>query len=52
MIYLDSCAVVKLIHSEAHSRDLVEWLNQDSLLAGPLVSSVLVEIEVRPRTEA
>lgn len=44
MIYLDSSAVVKLVHAEACSRELVHWLNDHPARA--LVSSVLVEIEV------
>lgn len=44
MIYLDSAAVVKLVRQEAHSRDLVDWLNTHRDV--PLVSSALVEVEV------
>ena len=44
MIYLDSAAVVKLVRQEAHSAELVAWLNAHS--DAPLVSSVLVEVEV------
>lgn len=46
MIYLDSCAVIKLIHHEVHSRELIDWLNEPIRSEEPLVSSVLVEIEV------
>lgn len=44
MIYLDSAAVVKLVRQEAHSTDLVSWLNAHHDV--PLVSSALVEVEV------
>ena len=44
MIYLDSAAVVKLVRQEAHSQDLVGWLNAHADV--PLVSSALVEVEV------
>lgn len=44
MIYLDSAAVVKLVRQEAHSADLVTWLNVHRDV--PLVSSILVEVEV------
>ncbi|MDY7086007.1 MAG: type II toxin-antitoxin system VapC family toxin [Actinomycetota bacterium] len=44
MIYLDSAAVVKLVRQEAHSADLVAWLNAHD--DSPLVSSALVEVEV------
>lgn len=44
MIYLDSAAVVKLVRQEAHSADLVTWLNAHQDV--PLVSSALVEVEV------
>lgn len=44
MIYLDSAAVVKLVRQEAHSADLVTWLNVHRDV--PLVSSTLVEVEV------
>ncbi len=44
MIYLDSAAAVKLVRQEAHSADLVAWL--DSRRGVPLVSSALVEVEV------
>ena len=44
MIYLDSAAVVKLVRQEAHSADLVSWLNSHQDV--PLVSSALLEVEV------
>jgi predicted nucleic acid-binding protein len=44
VIYLDSAAVVKLVRQEAHSADLVSWLNAHHDV--PLVSSALVEVEV------
>lgn len=44
MIYLDSAAVVKLVRQEAHSAELVAWLNAHQDV--PLVSSALVEVEV------
>jgi predicted nucleic acid-binding protein len=44
VIYLDSAAVVKLVRQEAHSADLVTWLNAHQDV--PLVSSALVEVEV------
>ena len=44
MIYLDSAAVVKLVRQEAHSAELVVWLNEHHDV--PLVSSALVEVEV------
>jgi predicted nucleic acid-binding protein len=44
VIYLDSAAVVKLVRHEAHSADLVAWLNNHHDV--PLVSSALVEVEV------
>lgn len=44
MICLDSAAVVKLVRQEAHSADLVFWLNTHDDV--PLVSSALVEVEV------
>ncbi len=43
MIYLDSSAVVKLVHEEPESGDLESWLSGDER---PLVTSVLTEIEV------
>jgi predicted nucleic acid-binding protein len=44
VIYLDSTAVVKLVRQEAHSADLVAWLNAHTGV--PLVASALVEVEV------
>jgi uncharacterized protein len=43
MIYLDSAAVVKLVHSEPESQALRDWLDERAETAW--VSSVLVEIE-------
>jgi hypothetical protein len=43
MIYLDSAAVVKLVHAEAESQALRDWL--DERIDLPWTSSVLVEIE-------
>jgi len=43
MIYLDSAAVVKLVHAEADSQALRRWLSAQADLAW--TSSVLVEIE-------
>lgn len=43
MIYLDSAAVVKLVHAEAGSDALRSWL--DERIDLPWTSSVLVEIE-------
>lgn len=43
MIYLDSSAVVKLVHEEPESGDLESWLSRDE---HPLVTSVLTEIEI------
>jgi predicted nucleic acid-binding protein len=43
MIYLDSAAVVKLVHSEPESQALRDWL--DERAETTWVSSVLVEIE-------
>ncbi|TCO65327.1 type II toxin-antitoxin system VapC family toxin [Actinocrispum wychmicini] len=44
MIYLDSCAIVKLVAEEDETAALVGWLreHQDE----PLVTSVLAEVEV------
>jgi hypothetical protein len=44
VIYLDSSAVVKLVHAEPGTRELVAWLADH--VATALVSSVLVEVEV------
>jgi predicted nucleic acid-binding protein len=49
VIYLDSAALVKLVHPEAGSRDLQLWLAERASL--PRVSSALAEIEV-PRAIA
>jgi hypothetical protein len=43
VIYLDSAAVVKLVHAEAESQALRDWLGDYSSL--DWVSSVLVEVE-------
>jgi hypothetical protein len=43
MIYLDSAAVVKLVHSEPGSQALRDWLDERAETSW--VSSVLVEIE-------
>ena len=43
MIYLDSAAVVKLVHPEAESRALREWL--DDRAETGWISSVLTQIE-------
>jgi uncharacterized protein len=43
MIYLDSAAVVKLVHAEAESQALRDWL--DERAETRWTSSVLVEIE-------
>ena len=43
MIYLDSAAVVKLVHAEAESQALRDWLGQRS--SAGWVSSVLTEVE-------
>ncbi|MGD0608748.1 MAG: type II toxin-antitoxin system VapC family toxin [Streptosporangiaceae bacterium] len=43
MIYLDSAAVVKLVHAEPESQALRDWLDERAETAW--VSSVLVEIE-------
>ena len=43
MIYLDSCAIVKLINAEAETAALVGWLADRT---EPLVTSVLSEVEV------
>ncbi|HEY0636311.1 MAG TPA: type II toxin-antitoxin system VapC family toxin [Pseudonocardiaceae bacterium] len=44
MIYLDSCAVVKLIRPEPDSAALTAWLNARPAVS--VVTSVLAEIEV------
>jgi len=43
MIYLDSAAVVKLVHSEPESQALRDWLDERAETGW--ISSVLVEIE-------
>jgi uncharacterized protein len=43
MIYLDSAAVVKLVHAESESEALRAWLDERTEIGW--VSSVLVEIE-------
>lgn len=43
MIYLDSAAVVKLVHAETESAALRAWL--DNRIDIPWISSALVEIE-------
>ncbi|MEU6722035.1 type II toxin-antitoxin system VapC family toxin [Nonomuraea sp. NPDC046802] len=43
MIYLDSAAVVKLVHAEAESQPLRDWL--DERAESGWTSSVLLEIE-------
>ena len=43
MIYLDSAAVVKLIHAEAESQALRDWLNERAELGW--ISSVVLEVE-------
>jgi uncharacterized protein len=43
VIYLDSAAVVKLVHSEVESVDLRAWLNQR--IDTPWISSILLEVE-------
>lgn len=44
MIYLDSAAVVKLIHAENETAELVRWLGESPGM--PSVSSALTEVEV------
>ncbi|MCJ1680633.1 type II toxin-antitoxin system VapC family toxin [Streptomyces sp. APSN-46.1] len=43
MIYLDSAAVVKLVHAESESQALRDWLDERAETGW--VSSVLVEVE-------
>ena len=43
MIYLDSAAVVKLVHAEAESAALRDWLDERAETGW--ISSVLTEIE-------
>lgn len=42
-IYLDSAAIVKLVHAENETRALREWL--DERIDSPWTSSVLLEVE-------
>lgn len=44
MIYLDSAALVKLVHPEAESRALQRWLAERAGM--PRISSVLAEVEI------
>lgn len=44
MIYLDSSAIVKLVHREAETESLADWLHQWQ--ASPLISSALAAVEV------
>lgn len=44
MIYLDSSALLKLLHQEAESLALGAWLSERS--ASPIVSSALAKVEV------
>lgn len=44
MIYLDSCAVIKLLKAELESAALVKWLGERSHV--PKVSSALLEVEM------
>lgn len=44
MIYLDSSAIVKLVHREAESLPLVDWLKRRP--ETPLVSSAIAAVEV------
>lgn len=44
MIYLDTCAVIKLTRFEPHTDDLVDWLGQRR--GTRLISSVLLEVEL------
>lgn len=44
MIYLDSCAIVKLVVPEPETPELLVWLNERS--EESLVSSTLAEVEV------
>lgn len=44
MIYLDTCAVLKLARDEEHSDEFFGWLEQHA--SEPLVSSVLLEVEM------
>lgn len=44
MIYLDTAALVKLVHREPASDELVQWLNEQ--VDRVFVSSALVEVEL------
>jgi predicted nucleic acid-binding protein len=44
MIYLDTSALLKLVHREAESDSLSDWL--DSRPATPWVSSALIDVEL------
>lgn len=44
MIYLDSCAVIKLVKAEIESKSLVDWLNAQPNV--PRVSSTLLDVEL------
>ncbi|WP_067967091.1 type II toxin-antitoxin system VapC family toxin [Mycolicibacter icosiumassiliensis] len=44
MLYLDTSALVKLIHSEPESGALADWL--DANAPAPWVSSALIEVEL------
>lgn len=44
MIYLDSCALVKLIRTERESEALQEWLDERAAL--PMVTSAVAQAEV------
>jgi uncharacterized protein len=44
VIYLDTCALIKLIRPEAGSAALVEWMNEHA--AEVVVTSELAEVEV------
>ncbi|GGM85068.1 ribonuclease VapC [Longimycelium tulufanense] len=46
MIYLDTAAAVKLVRQEAHTADLVAWLNEPQQAGLPWVSSALIEVEL------
>jgi predicted nucleic acid-binding protein len=44
VIYLDTCAAIKLVRAEPESTELLSWLN--SHRGGRLISSVLLEVEL------
>ena len=44
MIYVDTCAAMKLARQEPHADDFFDWLQERP--EEPLVSSVLIEIEL------